>query len=320
MSFDFEYLGDKVRATEFSTEPFRHLYIERFLSDEHFQAITNSPQVALGRARNDEDLVRLLHEAGYKEIIFPGTTADVSHYIDWHKKRDPKGHTNRETCEGFGVTLRLQRYEPGSMLEAIMAYFNSERFISTLQAKFGLESEATYAEQGVQKYLDGYEISPHPDIRKKALTYMLNVNPAQNSEDLDHHTHYLRFKPERAFVSSYWRGNPDKDRCWVPWDWCETVKIQRQNNSIVIFSPNDDSLHAVRAKYDHLTAQRTQFYGNLWYRDNKTSGMPSWRDFQIGETPERTALRKKKSVTKKALKRILPAPALDLIRSIRSTN
>ena len=41
---------------------------------------------------------------------------------------------------------------------------------------------------------------------------------------------------------------------------CETVKKQCRNNSIVIFAPNDDTLHAVKADYNHLKYQRTALW------------------------------------------------------------
>jgi hypothetical protein len=56
------------------------------------------------------------------------------------------------------------------------------------------------------------------------------------------------------------------------------VKQQTENNSIVIFSPRWDTMHAIRAHYDHLVTQRTQFYGNLWY---ETSDVPPY-----GKGPE----------------------------------
>ena len=48
------------------------------------------------------------------------------------------------------------------------------------------------------------------------------------------------------------------DRCWVPWHWCETIKKQTDNNSVVIFAPDDDTIHAVNTDYQHLDYQRTQ--------------------------------------------------------------
>ena len=38
-------------------------------------------------------------------------------------------------------------------------------------------------------------------------------------------------------------------------------------------------MHAVRARYDHLTAaQRTQLYGNLWYPVDRTLNEVEWED------------------------------------------
>ncbi|MGD0731415.1 MAG: hypothetical protein ABR956_09120, partial [Terracidiphilus sp.] len=141
-----------------------------------------------------------------------------------------------------------------------------------------------FYDAGIQKYLDGYEISPHPDIRAKALTYMININPGTNSENREHHTNYLKFRDEFKYVQSYWEGHPNQDRCWVPWEWCDVVKVQRENNSMVIFSPDNTTLHAVKARYDHLSSQRTQLYGNLWYnwfRKREFDYTPKWEEFQI---------------------------------------
>ena len=38
---------------------------------------------------------------------------------------------------------------------------------------------------------------------------------------------------------------------------------QSINNSIVLFAPNIDTLHAIKMQYDHNKFQRTQLYGNL---------------------------------------------------------
>jgi hypothetical protein len=54
---------------------------------------------------------------------------------------------------------------------------------------------------------DKYAISPHPNLRKKATTFMGNINNSIGSEDINHHTHYLEFKLERNYVSEYWKGS-----------------------------------------------------------------------------------------------------------------
>ena len=117
---------------------------------------------------------------------------------------------------------------------------------------------------------------------------MVNINPSNNSESTEHHTHYLKFKRQYKYVQTFWEENKNKDRCWVPWNWCETVKKQTKNNSIVIFSPNDKTLHAVKADYDHLPYQRTQLYGNLWYNKEESKiksiiSKPIWEEFVVND-------------------------------------
>jgi len=177
---------------------------------------------------------------------------------------------NQSTCEGYGVVMRLRHARHGTILHDAHKFFLSERFWLAMSEKFDVDYSLGRIDVGLQKYLDGYEISPHPDIRLKALTFMVNINPAEKSESIDYHTKYMTFRPEREYVRTFWSREKTVDRCWVPWDWCETKKTQVANNSMVMFSPADDTLHAVKVRYDHLVTQRTQFYGNLWYNESKT--------------------------------------------------
>jgi hypothetical protein len=265
-----DYIIDRIESAEFSEEPFKHLYIEDLLSAEDFDELVQSKEIFVPPAASDEALIAELERRSYKAIPFPGTTTDVAAYLDWHKKPSASKILNQETCEGYGVVLRLQKVRPGSILDEVKALFESDRFWAVAAAKFGLKGANLRRDWGVQKYLDGYEISPHPDIRSKALTFMVNVNPAEDSENNHYHTHYLKFRPERAYVQDFWTRETNFDRAWVPWDWCTTAKIQTRNNTMVMFAPDNDTLHSVKASYNHLLTQRTQFYGNLWYSDMPT--------------------------------------------------
>ena len=223
-------------------------------------------------SRNDKQLFETLFEHHYKIINFPGCIVDKDKYIDWHKKKGVIGAHNNTACEGFGVTLRLTQAKD-DFLKRLKSFIEGERFNRALAEKFGIDYEAVNVDGGIQKYLDGYEISPHPDIRKKALTFMVNINPASDSEKSDHHTHYLEFDKAHQYVQRLWEGNPHIDRCWVPWDWCRSVSQQRENNNIVIFSPSNNTMHGVKANYNHLRYQRTQLYGNLWYHESNVDGV-----------------------------------------------
>jgi len=274
----FDYILERIAIAAFRFDPFRHLYIPDLFLHEHFSEIIESPEVNIYQAQSDDELISALHRRNFKEIEFPGATTDIPTYLNWRKNPKMEKNINQETCDNFGVVLRLQQTDADLILTDITAFFKSTKFLEVLSQKFNIDLNEVNLDFGLQKYLDGYEISPHPDIRGKALTFMININPGKNSEELDFHTHYARFKPEWQYIQEYWRQNPETDRCWVPWDWVETHKQQTKNNSMIIFSPAEDTLHAVKASYDHLVTQRTQFYGNLWFKGLTAKPGTSWRD------------------------------------------
>jgi hypothetical protein len=269
---NFEYLIDKISTADFSYTPFKHLYIEDFLDTDHFNAIVNCSEISMGEASSDEDLFERLFKNNYKVVSFPGCTSDYREYIRKHSRSEALGsHT---ACESAGVVLRL--YPEEGILKALSEFIASKEFNAAIAEKFGVNFNNCEVDGGIQKYLDGYEISPHPDIRRKAATFMVNINPHQDSEKYNHHTHYLKFRDEYQYIRKFWEATPEADRQWVPWDWCDTSFLQTKNNSIVLFSPNNDTMHGVKANYDHLSSQRTQLYGNLWYSEDKCLYAPSW--------------------------------------------
>ncbi len=277
---DFSYVADRIIKASFASDPFRHVYIEQLFKPEDFRAITGAQEIRLKRARSDEELLEMLHQWHFKEIEFPGTTTNLEAYLAWRRDRQGATVLNNETCEGFGVAMRLQEAYQTPTLAQLIDFLKSDLFADALYDKFGLGKDEHYIDVGIQKYLDGYEISPHPDIRRKSLTFMVNINPSNASERLDHHTHYMAFRPERAQVKQFWKSNSDIERCWVPWAWGDTRKRQTRNNSMVIFAPDDDTLHAVKASYDHLTTQRTQIYGNLWKRNPPPTRKITWNELE----------------------------------------
>ena len=257
----FQYLLDKISAARFSTEPFEHLEILDFLSAEDFEAVVTDPQIRLEEVASTEELFERLEQRGWERIGFPGCVRSKAEYLDWYHGRSTK--TLHAQTESFGMAFRLTSRD-SELLEELAQFFASEELTAVLLEKFGITRPVTF-NGGIQKYLHGYEISPHPDIRHKAMTWMLNINPGDSTEEQDFHTHYMELKDRWRFISEFWRHNPEWERDWLPWDWCEPVKQQCRNNSIVFFTPSDDSMHAIKANYDHLRTQRTQVYGNLWY-------------------------------------------------------
>jgi hypothetical protein len=269
----FSYLIDKIANARFSTDPFRHIYVEDFFKPEDFAQLIGAPEIASPSVHEDLELIRSLYDVGYRVIPFPGCVTDVDKYVRWHRK--PTREAASATCEGFGMALRL--YSPSTrILTELKNFLEGDEFNRAIASKFDIDFDKCKVDGGIQKYLDGYEISPHADNRAKAATFMVNINPSPDSERMNHHTHYMKFKAERQYVRTFWEGNQSVERCWVPWDWTETVFQQVRNNSIVIFAPSNDSLHAVKADYNHLLTQRTQLYGNLWYKDPASPRLREW--------------------------------------------
>ena len=266
MSEKFKYLIEKIKNAPFYEKPFKHLEINDFLNEKDFKEITSSQEIDLPEQATDESLFEELFKYGYKIIPFPGAITDHKQYIKNHKKSIPiESHS---ACESSGVVLRLMKPNTKILID-LKSFIESREFNLTLAKKFNLNLDQCSIDTGIQKYLDGYEISPHPDLRKKALTFMININTSEKSSEENYHTQYLEFKTNKTYVKEYWKGNPNSERCWIPWDWCVTKKQQKVNNSIVIFSPSFDTLHAIKANYFHLKDQRTQIYGNLWYKNGE---------------------------------------------------
>ena len=276
----YHYVIEKIKQASIQHAPFAHIEIDDLFDPADFQEITSSPDIQIDAANDDAALFKSLFDRNYRIIDFPGCVSDYKKYIDWHKHKDAS-HLTNTSCEGYGVVLRLTDQVSGPIKE-LSNFLYSPEFIRCIAEKFGVDHDACKYDAGIQKYLDGYEISPHPDIRRKALTFMVNINPNPESEAEDHHTHYMQFIPDRSYIREFWAGNPKRvDTCWVPWNWCETLKQQTKNNSIVIFSPNSETLHGVKANYNHLTFQRTQLYGNLWHQDLQCDMQPQWEDLDL---------------------------------------
>ena len=274
----FEYVLETIRNAPFRDDPFRHLYIENLFEPGDFEDIISTPQIRLPPMADDRALLAELQQRGFQILPdFAGTTKDVETYLRWHGQRHATS-INHETTDGFGVVLRLTNHD--DLLGELEALFTCDDYWTLLAERFEIDLRQVRRDFGLQKYLDGYEISPHPDIRLKALTFMLNLNPSPVSEALNFHTHYLTLKQEWRFIQRYWHENPDAERCWLPWSWCDTAFRQTKNNSLLIFVPANDTFHAVKASYDHLMTQRTQYYGNLWFHmPPATKHKPEWRFF-----------------------------------------
>jgi hypothetical protein len=196
----FDYLLDRIHGAEFLSVPFRHVEIRDVFRPDHLRQILAAPEISPPRQACDADLFQALFAHGYKIIDFPGCITDRRAYMRWHAHK-PVVHQVSSACSGFGMALRLMQPRTPVVAE-LLDFLAGRAFQEALARKFELELNDVVYDAGIQKYLDGYEISPHPDIRRKALTYMVNVNPGADCEDCDQHglSGVLRRVPSRAAV------------------------------------------------------------------------------------------------------------------------
>ncbi|MBW3051942.1 hypothetical protein CU305_07870 [Prochlorococcus marinus str. MU1416] len=269
---------DKIRLSKVKKKPFEFIYIDNFLSiDDLNMIISHSSFKTSGN--NFEELCSQMDKKGWTPHPHPGTFKDLESYKTWRKNNyrlneDIYGHNEiNKLCEGSGMAFRLSNLP--EFLSELRNLFLSEDFIDCIKNKFSLNDNFKYKiDCGFQKYLSGYEISPHPDVREKALTWMLNLNLNEKSENENYHTHLMKFKLEKSYIYEIWNNYTNIQRPWVPWSWCQTEFMHSKNNSITIFSPNSYTLHAIKAEYNDLIEQRTQLYGNIWYDMENSKNMP----------------------------------------------
>lgn len=271
---EFYYLGERVLRAPFVRNPFKHIYITDFFHADHLAAIENDVHVS--EAKDDASLVESLVDRGYKDQSFPGAVP-VQTYLDARTKNGICKATDG-MCTSLGAVFRLLHYRNPTMVR-LMAYLNGTHWESCCRKKFGITADAKLF-SAVQKYLDGYEISPHPDVRSKALTYLVNTNVHPDAERDDLNTHLCKCVPERD-MTHVWAAREDCERSWIPWDWTETVRTTHENNALVMFAPGNDTLHAVKLNYDHLQWQHTNVYGNMFFiggpSRHKLTSMELWR-------------------------------------------
>lgn len=62
---EYGYLIDKIKGTEFSFKPFKHIVIENFLSEEHFTKVVGDPQIKKHNLPNTKKLIQELLRDGY---------------------------------------------------------------------------------------------------------------------------------------------------------------------------------------------------------------------------------------------------------------
>jgi len=264
---EFSYLSQKILEATTAVEPFEHIQIDNFLSEEHFEKVITNSQIHFEVVDTHEELIDTLKSQDYDIITFPGCKGenDIPEYLA-RLKTGVWTYKSGVPIDSFGMTFRLMNFKD-EFVSSLVVYLNGDEFHDALRQRFNIRDE-TEIITAIQKNLTKYQISPHPDVSTKAMTYLININKNQDASLLPIHTHLLKFNPEYEYIYAEWEKG-EYERVWVPWDWCETAKTHSENNSLIMFPPSPYTLHAVKLDYDHLKFQRTQLYGNLNYKTHK---------------------------------------------------
>lgn len=65
MKIDFNYITEKIKNAEFEMSPFRHIEIEDFFTENHFNEIVKSNEISIPVAESDEQLCNSLLAEGW---------------------------------------------------------------------------------------------------------------------------------------------------------------------------------------------------------------------------------------------------------------
>ena len=55
--YSFEYLIEKINQSEFDNFPYKHIYIDNFFSDQHFDEIISCPEINLSKSVDNNELI-----------------------------------------------------------------------------------------------------------------------------------------------------------------------------------------------------------------------------------------------------------------------
>jgi len=195
--------------------------INDFLGESLFQELISHPDINLGPCTDMSELNGSLNVAGWEVQLHPGCIATFAEYRQvregkaLYKDANSYGHASRhQLLSGSGIAYRYQRSESSAIQDRISLFHGGE-LLKTLYEKFEIHHETTY-DCGLQKYLHGYEIPPHPDIRSKALAFMLNLNTDPQSNLAEYHTHFMRLKSKYHYLYKFWDNHDEIQHCWIP--------------------------------------------------------------------------------------------------------
>lgn len=244
----FAHVLTRIAAAPIEREPFPHIYVDGIFPADYYRWL----------------LARIDAVGTFVPTLYPGVGVDLASksYRDFGL-----------TCSNFAADPELAR---------LHAFLKSDGFSRLLLDKFAApdswgargsaippEKHAYFANGrtdytcvfDLHKDLPGYEISPHPDVPTKIVTFLFYLTPN------DHLSNYGTmlctpkpgYRPERTahplaklirrlsrpLVGKHY-GFGQRDE-WHPWEKFDVAKMApARPNALLVFAPNAVSYHAVR--------------------------------------------------------------------------
>ena len=135
MSNKFSYISEKIMRAEFQPEPFEHIIVDNFLSDEHFDLIVNSNQIKFPKFDNLTLLIKHILDNGYQFRPFPGGSSTINQYIK--SVESNHWHVDKRKMSAVGLVFKLSRFD-NPLVQELVEYLNSTEFHNCLLEKFSI--------------------------------------------------------------------------------------------------------------------------------------------------------------------------------------
>ena len=231
------YILKKIEDAVIIEKPFPHIIIPNLLEDDNLTNIIDNIEI--------DNLNEI--EKKYTKVHYPGA------------KSTNEKLTNRPTGIGLVYALKEEYSKNNIELNTILT---SKDFKEVLFKKFKIPTNIDgWNVFQINKDLNGYEISPHPDITGKVITYQINLSNMDTLDNYDLGTKLHRIKPEcLKYIKEI---SSIKKRPWGKWEWFdEGISIPYKQNTFMAFAPSDISYHSVKLEnYPQEKCQRTMLRG-----------------------------------------------------------
>lgn len=231
------YILEKIRNAQIIKDPFPHIIIPNFLEDNDLKNIIKNIEIS-----NLKEI-----EKKYIKVHYPGAKITNENLV------------NRPTGKDLVYSLKKEYFENNIELNNIL---KSEEFKKELFKKLNVPKNIDgWNIYQINKDLNGYEISPHPDITGKVVTYQLNLTNTDSLDNYDLATKFHTIKPDCVkYIRELYKIKP---RPWGKWEWFDKGKsIPYKKNTFMAFAPSDFSYHSVKLEnYPQEENQRTMLRG-----------------------------------------------------------